>query len=244
MRAGQAAVGISVALALGGCRSFAPAVLRPAPGEEQRVEVWLESQRSEAQQRRAIRAEGKLLSGAVRVKQVVLAERPARLRLETLNFLGHTQTLLVTDGERFSFFDGRELRGGEVFPSVLRETLGLDLDPEEAVSVLLAVPRLGPEPARAIWRMGERRIVDLDTQRLVFGPEGELLSIEVWDDQGATRWRAEYTDWRPVRGGRYPGVLSLFLPSGELAAELRLKEVEINPRIDPGLFRLPREGPE
>jgi hypothetical protein len=105
------AVSLAALFLLPGCRSFGPAP-QPSPvlGEEQRIEAWLERSRAQGRGRRGIRAVGRLNldspGGSGKVKQVILAERPARLRLESLNLLGHTQTLLVTDGQSFSFYDG------------------------------------------------------------------------------------------------------------------------------------------
>ena len=59
-----------------------------------------------------------------------------RLRLESLNFLGQTQSLLVTDGTSFWFFDGRALDSGRLSEELLSRRLGVDLGPEEAVAVL------------------------------------------------------------------------------------------------------------
>ena len=241
---------LAVALAtagtvLGGCRTLAPPpVLAPVSGEYARIQAWMARSRAEGEQRWAVRALGSLKldspSGGGRVKQVILAQRPARLRLESLNFLGQTQGLLVTDGERFSYFDGRELVGGAVSQDVLRQYLGLDLEPAEAVRVLLAAPLIGDATPRAILGAGDERVVELNARRLHFGPDGQLLGVEVRDFAGATRWRVTYERWRSVQEGRYPFAMGLFFPRTELHAELRLDEVELNPELDPSLFRVPR----
>lgn len=244
MRRALAVALATAGIVLGGCRTLTPPPLfAPVSGEDERIQAWLARSRAEGEQRWAVRALGSLKldspSGSGRVKQVILAQRPALLRLESLNFLGQTQSLLVTDGQRFSFFDGRELLGGAVSQDVLLQYLGLDLEPADAVRVVLAAPLIGDEAPRAILGAGDERLVELNAQRLHFGPDGELLGVEVRDLAGATRWRATYQRWRAVPKGRYPFVVGLFFPRTELHAELRLDEVEVNPELDPALFRVP-----
>jgi hypothetical protein len=215
-------------------------------GEEERIQAWLEHARAQSRTRQGIRAIGSLRldspEGSGRVKQVILAERPARLRLESLSILGHTQTLLVTDGESFWFYDGEQFSGGAVTPDVLRRYLGLDLAPREAVGMIMGTPFSDEEPRPVtleILGLGEDRIVDLPDRRLRFGPDGDLLGVEVSDRLGRTRWRAEYSGWREVSGGRYPFQVVLHFPLTELRARLDLQEVELNPSLDPSLFRVP-----
>jgi len=232
-------------LGLGACQTVTPpTVLVPVLGEEDRIGVWLERSRSEGEARKTLRAVGSLKvrarSGSGRVKQVILAERPARLRLESINFLGQTQTLLVTDGESFSFFDGRELLSGAVSRDVLLEYMGMDLEPDEAVRALLAAPRLGDGAPRNILGDGDDRIVNLDHKRVRYAADGELLSVEALDARGATRWQAAYSRWHPLPNGRYPFAMVLSFPRTELRAELKLDEVEVNSELDPALFRVRR----
>ena len=118
--------------------------------------------------------------------------------------------------------------------------MGLDLEPDEAVRALLAAPRLGTGPPQSILGDGEDRIVDLDHKRVRYASDGELLSVEALDARGATRWRFAYSRWRPLPRGRYPFSMVLSFPRTELWAELKLDEVEVNPELDPALFRVRR----
>jgi hypothetical protein len=243
-RAARAGVAVAV-LGLAAC-----ATLRPTPplvlirGEDARVAEWLSRVRSDADARNALRADATVAletrERSGRFRQVILAARPARLRLETLNLLGQTQTLLVTDGREYAFFDGRELARGAVTPDVLRERLGIDLEPRDAVDALLVSPAVpeGAVPA-AVWGRGEERIVDVDAARLRFAPQGDLAGVNALDADGHVRWSAAYRDWREARGGRYPFGVVLDFPATELRAELVVRDVEVNPPLDDALFRLP-----
>lgn len=231
------------------CRTLpAPGALYVVPDERERMRQWVERARAEGEERQRIRAEGKLKlespAGSGSVRQVIVAERPAQLRLETLNLLGQTQTLLVTDGERFAFFDGRSLERGEITSDVLRDRLGLDLGPPEAVAALLAAPGVRYDPSRPVLGQGDERIVDTGSHRLRFGPNGDLLGMAALDAGGTVRWIARYDRWRESGGGRYPYGVTLFFPATDLRAELQLREVELNPPLDPALFRVSAERGE
>jgi hypothetical protein len=246
MRAGPAAL-LGALLVLGACRTVE---LPPAPiritGEEERIGRWLERARSAGSARRALRAFGTLklesASGSGSVKQVLIAERPTHLRLESLNFLGQTQLLLVTDGSSFWFFDGRTLDRGQLSEELLRQRLGLDLGPDEAVAVLLAAPRLEEGAPLEILAVGEERIARFAGQRVRFSADGDLRSVEVLDPEGGLRWSARYEHWRAVGGDRYPFEMVLRFPLTALRAELRMEEVELNPTLDSELFVLPPGG--
>lgn len=242
----QALLALAVALAAGACAKPPPALV-PLPLDDARISALLERARASGAERHALRAAGraKLDNGrrSGRVRSVIVAERPARLRFEALNLLGQTQLLLVTDGERFAFFDGKTLERGDAEASVLRRTLGLDFGAAEAVRALLAAPELASDPPREAFLLGADCVVGFASQRLSFDPAGQLRAVAALDELGAVRWRAEYADWRGTPAGRYPFRVSLRFPGRELGADLRFDEVELNPALEAGLFRVP-EGAE
>ncbi|MFQ5514632.1 MAG: hypothetical protein ACE5FG_09340 [Myxococcota bacterium] len=251
-RARRAALLLAV-LGLAACRTPQP----PATivlGEEGRVAVWLEHLETRAKERHSVRAQGKLHlrgpDGSGSARQVLLAERPSRLRLESLNLWGQVQTLLVTDGERFAFYDGHALERGALHPDLLRERLGLDLEPEEAVQQLLGIAPL-PEGSGdphlrilAVWAIGDDRIVELPDRRLRFAADGTLRGAERLDADGNPRWRAHYARWRELPAGLYPFEMSFEFPSTGLQAKLELREVELDPLLDASLFRIAPRGSE
>ncbi len=233
-------------LTLSACITAAVPELLPIYGEEARVAAWMATARESGAARRSLRAlvalrlDSPSRSGTLR--EVILVERPSRLRLETLNLLGQTQAVLVTNGERFSFYDGREFEHGPVGPCLLLERLGLDLRPEEAVRVLLAAPELSGEPPEMVYAQGEERIALFSRQRVRFAADGDLRAVESLDERGEVRWVAEYDGWRDVDGGRYPFAMQLSFPGTRVHAELELDSVDLNPVLAPALFTLPRSA--
>lgn len=238
------AAGALACFVLSACAQLGGPAFAPIAGEDDAMRARVERAIAEATERETLRAVGKLRvagpKGSGSVEQVVLVERPARLRLETLNVLGQAATMLVTDGARFAFFDGKALDEGEVSPEVLRERLGLAFSPGEAVSALLAAPQPVKWPPRAILARGAERAVLLDDQSLRFAEDGELAAIESLDAGGAVLWTAEYTGWRDVPGGRYPFNVVLTFPETKLRAELELSKAELNQALDESLFRATR----
>jgi hypothetical protein len=211
------------------------------------VRPLLEQLQHEAALRSSIRGSGKIKlrspSGSGSAREVIVAERPVRLRLETLNILGQTQAVLITDGRRFVYFDGGSIERGTLSDSVLRDRVGLDLTAGEAVEVLLAAPAFELDELRDAIAVGDERWVELEKRRLRIGPDGELRGFEALDQSGAVRWMAGYDQWRDVAGGRYPLVVKLEFPFAAASAELALNEVELNATLDPALFEGPMGKP-
>ena len=206
-------------------------------------------------ERRSIRAFVKLRidseQGKGTVRAVIVAERPDRLRLETLNMLGQTQTLLAVDGNTFGFYDGRSsVERGTTGPQVLRQRLGLDVEPLEAVALLLASPTLPGDSPRRISALrvkgapvqSEERRAEFDAGSVRFAGAGELREVATVDPRGRLRWQAEFEGWRDVPGGRYPSQLRIAFPETGLRAELSVEEVELNAALDAQLFRIPERG--
>ncbi len=223
-----------------------PGAFRPVAGEEQTMRARVERAVAEASERQTLRAVGKLSvagpGGSGSVKQVILVERPERLRLESLNVLGQAATMMVTDGKGYAFYDGKTLDTGAVSAEILHDRLGLAFTPAEAVGALLAAPLPVVWPARGVLARGPERAVLFADQSLHFGADGELAAIESLDANGAVRWVAEYAAWREVPGGRYPFNVVLSFPETKLRAELVLDKVELDVQIDEALFRLARES--
>jgi hypothetical protein len=202
----------------------------------------LERVQQAAEQRQSLRARGRLELDATardlgRVDQIVLAERPDHLRLESHSPLGQALSFLVTDGIRYAFFDGERLESGVVDAGTLSERMGLALEPREAVEVLLAAPPAAS--ASQAFRRGDELWIHADGWRLALAADGELAALEALDPRGRLRWRARYTGWRDVPGGRYPQQLSLSFPGTRVEARLHLSRVELNAALGPDRFRPP-----
>ena len=188
--------------------------------------------------------------GEVRIRgnEIVVLERPARMRVEVLGFLNQTAAVVATDGERFEIFRSgdRSYETGEVHAQLLWQEAHLALTPEEAVEVLLGVPALGAGlvPGRAVdageglIRMdlvdAERRV----RQRVAFDATSRLREFEVVGDDGAVAWRAGFDDYASIDGVPFAHTIVLDVTAGVAHVEISLRDVELNPELPPDIFRL------
>ena len=211
------------------------------------VQRWIEAARADTELRQTVRlyARAKLTTpdGVARVREAILASRSGALRLETLNFLGQTQSLLVTDGTAAAFFDGAEIER-DAAPSEMLARLGLDVDPAEITRLLLAAPPLPEEPPARLWAEGSVWVADYVSSQLRFAPDGSLRAVSVRRRDRSIRYLAEFDGWQTVAGGQFPASLALEFPRTGLRAELVVQEVELNAELDAMLFELASPGAE
>jgi len=241
---------VAVALLAAGCRSSRPPAVPLAPGDP-RPAALLASLEERGGQLRALRGVAKLSvdgpEGSLRSKQVLVAARPARLRVEVLGFLSQTVALLATDGETYDLFQVKERRfeRAPVHPGLLWEVAGIALAPPEAVRVLLGAPDLGGlEPAGAVALPGGGVGVLLADARgrrrrgVEFEPGGALRRLTVWSAGGRTAWDVRYAEIEDRQGVPFAHEISLEFPASGVEAEIELDRVELNPTLAPDVFEL------
>jgi outer membrane biogenesis lipoprotein LolB len=238
----RAVIAACALLGLAGCTLWGPRRVA-LPAGDPRVAEALERAQHDGLQRHSLRAVGRLRlagpGGRGGVREIVLVQRPDQLRLESQDPLGRALALLAFDGQRFVWFDGGRIETGLLEPQLLRDRLGLELEPSEAVAALLASPPSAAGSPRAAYRQGEQTLVYLDGWQLRLSAQGELAALEALDGSGGVRWRARYDAWRDVPGGRYPGLVRIEFPPKRTSAELELHDVELNATLEPTLFRGP-----
>lgn len=257
------ALGLALlAILAGGCRGPGPAV--PLAEDDPRPEALLAAWRAESERRHglhalarfAVDAPGAGVGGrdlALRTKQRIWLERPARLRVEVLGFLDTTLAVLVTDGDRYAVLETQERRydEGPVYDGLLWDAARLDLSPREAVEVILGIPdpELAWRSSRA-YQVDDRIRIELvdaagRVRRVVdFGADGELRRLARSGDEGRSDWEAHFDDFVEIDGA--PFARSVAVRSGSGRAELTLRRVELNPPDSPDTFRLrvpPGVGP-
>jgi len=254
----RAAVGAALLCWATACAT--PIPLQPLSPDDPRPRQLLDDWVERTSQRQRLRGLARLAvdrnDGSVRLrgKQLVVLERPSRLRVEILGFLNQSLAVIATDGVGFEVYraEDQSYEAGEVDERLLWNEAGIDLSPEEAVAVLLGVPISEPlpTPANAV-RDGHGRIrIDLAdargivVQRATFDPAGRLRAFEVLDHSGVVLWAAQFGEYRDVGGSAFAHSIGLDVRSGNTRAEISFRNVELNPELPPGLFRLfpSREG--
>jgi hypothetical protein len=242
----------SALLALGlllaaGCRTTGPP-LTPLPPGDERPQRLLEALDARAAERRALRGRAELAVDGddvrVRGRQILVAERPDRLRVEILGFLDQTQAVLTTDGEGYELFTTeRGHESGAVYPGLLYSVARIDLEPRDVVDIVLGAPRPDPrlELARALSAPDGALRVELAGPRrretLVFDAEGRLRML-LREVRGRRLWEARYDDYAPVSGTPFAHAIALDFAASGVRAQLSLRDVELNPELPDALFRL------
>ena len=253
-------VAVGVALLFWAAACATPIPVQPlSPGDprpRRLLDDWVERASQRQRLRGLVRLEVDRNDGSVQIpgKQLVVLERPSRLRVEVLGFLNQPLAVIATDGEGFEVYraEDQSYEAGEVDEHLLWNEAGIDLSPEEAVAVLLGVPISDPLPALAnAVSDGDGRIridlADADgtvVQRATFDPAGRLRAFEVLDEFGAVRWDAQFDAYRDVGGSPFAHSIELAIRSGDTRAEITFRNVELNPDLQPDIFQLRSPTPK
>jgi hypothetical protein len=239
------ALPLLLALALLGCRS-APVVWTPLGAGDPRATLRVAALAALAEERHALRASGRVESegpgGSGFSRQLLLVERPARLRIEVIGLLEQRVLVLATDGERYELYRAESpgLETGEVHPGVLDEAAGLPLTPDAAAALLLAAPLAPDGPPSAAREDGAGALsLSWPDQTLDFDAEGRLVGL-AFHPGARDVLRAHWSEWRESAGagGEFPHRLELELFEPEARFRLDYRQVELNPPLAPELFRL------
>ena len=237
---GPAAVRLVVFLSLlttGGCSrrpvslvSDVPAV--PLSAEETgRVLELLELQGESVQRYQAVvRVRGKGPEGKFRATELIIFERPDRIRVELLATFGASRWIAVASAGEITvlFPRSREYLEESAVEDVVGALLGIRLSPLEVMSILAGtgLPVTAPSLVRA-ERHGEKVRLLLEEGRV------ELVSDQVREAQRAG-YRVIYpTDWKR-KGRTAPDRIEIV--SDTIEVSLTVDDLDINIRLDPEAF--------
>jgi hypothetical protein len=243
-----AAFACIVWLALPGCRTapdfFSPAGWTALAVADPRPAQRLASLRELAETRRGLRASARVGSegpeGAGFSNQLLLALRPASLRVEVIGLLQQRVLVLATDGTRYELYraEGPVTEEGAVHAGVLEEVAGLPLTPEAAVRLLLATPLAPDSPAESVQQDAEGALrLSWPDQTLEFDGAGRLAAL-AFHPGARPVLVARWSDWRALGTTAFAHRLELELPEAKTRWKLEYREVELDPALDPALFRL------
>lgn len=245
MRDRALAVALLAALALAGCRTVpAVPVGRPLAPDDPRPALRVAALRELAGARHALRASARAEStgpqGGGFSSQLLLVARPASLRVEVIGLLQQRVLVLATDGVRYELYraEGPVREEGPVHPGVLQEVAGLPVTPEAAVGLLLAAPLPPEEPApRAAEDEAGALTLEWPDQTLAFDAAGRLVALRFHPGE-RDALTARWSDWRDASADAFPHRLELELPEAKTRLVLEYRQVELDPELDPALFRL------
>lgn len=245
-RIGAAVAALAVA-ALAGCATRSALPAAPAPTalpSAATLAAALDARRAALQSLRAwARLSYDSPEGARHAKQLLVVERPNRLRLEIFSPFGAVFVLTTTDG-RLAAWDRGEatVYRGVASAENLDRYAQVDLPVPTAVDLLLATPPL----------TGTGGVVSADGASIKLWQETsggvcatwfaagslEPQRVEHQAPDGSVLLRTSYDDWTAVDALRVPTTLTIELPDTQRRIGIALSEIEVNPPLPSSVFAL------
>lgn len=230
-------------LALAGCATVEPPPSPTLPAPEWESKPLIESLAQRNDRLRTLRALAQVNyagpEGRHGFQEAVIVQRPDRLRLDTLTFLGAILIFTATDQEVVGYHprEGVYVRGHPT-PENLRRYTQIPLELEEITKLLMGLP---PVDAAAPWqshgntlsqpRAGGGRDV------LTFGSHQPVPSRwERYNQDGALELSAQFQEYTDTKAGLFPLHLVLEAPAQKRKLEIRYKDPELNDGIPPEQF--------
>jgi hypothetical protein len=171
-------------------------------------------------------------------QEVVLIQRPDRLRLETLSYLGAILIVTANDKEIIGYHprEGVFVRGARTKENMLRYTqIPLELD--EITSLLIGLP---PVDAANPEQEGNTLVFSADGQkrdRVTFESQQPVPTRwERFNGGGAIEMSAQFSDYISTPAGWFPLKISIEARAQKKKVEIRYQEPDLNGKISADLF--------
>ena len=178
-----------------------------------------------------------------RAKQLLVAERPDRLRFEVLSPFGTVFVLAASDGTLAAYArDEATVYRGAASAENLERYAQVDLPITTAVDLLLGTPPLHPGND-AVVSLDERQVKlwqddDRDVQVAWFSATLDPVRYERRNDEGQVLVRATFANYLDVDGVRVATELGLELPQLQRRIDIALSDLEVNMTLADAVFSL------
>lgn len=242
-RRAAAALLACVAVALAGCATVKP----PAPPSPP-VPQWDSARLIESLAQRnesflSLRALAQVNyagpEGKHGFQEAVIVQRPDRLRLDTLTFLGAILIFTATEQEIIGYHprEGVYVRARPT-PENLRRYTQIPLELEEITKVLTGLPPVDPATS---WQQSgntlSRRRDDGGRDVLTFASHEPVPTTwERTDKQGNVILRADFNQHTATAAGLFPLELALEAPAQKRKLNIRYQDPELNVAVPPEQF--------
>ena len=174
-------------------------------------------------------------------QEVILVQRPDRLRLETLSFLGAIMIVTVNDQEILGYLprDDIFLRGQRSKENLRRLTkLPLPLEVKEVTALLLGLPPVNTEATPQVngnsltfpAADGDQDVVDFETNDPV------PTRWERRSAGGETEISVKFSDYTPARAGLFPLRITIESAIQKRRLDIRYQDPELNATLPANLF--------
>jgi hypothetical protein len=230
-------------IGLGACTTVTPPPTPQLPVPAWAGERLIEAMKQRDQQFRSVRALAQVdyagPEGKHGFQEAVLVERPDRLRLETLTFLGAILIFTANDREIVGYHprEGVVVRARPTSENLRRYTQ-IPLELPEITMLLMGIPPVDPN---ARWQQ-EGNTLTLSAN----GRGRDVLSFEShepvptrWERfnaDGAVELTAQFGDYVATAAGLFPRAIFLEAPLQKKKLSMRYQEPELNGPVAPELF--------
>jgi outer membrane lipoprotein-sorting protein len=233
----------AVALGLFGCATVAPPLEPKPPVPQWEAGKLIESVTQRDKQVRSMRALAQVdyagPEGKHGFQEAVLVQRPDRLRLETLTFLGAILIVTANNKEIVGYHprEGVFVRGGRTKDNLRRYTQ-IPLELEEITSLLIGLP---PVDVSAPPKQ--------ESNTLVFSPNGRKRDVLTFESTQPvpTKWErfnadekveltARFSDYVSTSAGLFPLRIVFEAVLQKKKVEIRYQQPELNAAIPADLF--------
>jgi hypothetical protein len=227
-----------------GCATVTPPAAKPQlPAKQWPTGELIKSLGERQKQFRSLRALARLdyagPDGKGNVQEAVLVQRPDRLRLETLTFLGAVLIVTVNDREIIGYHprEGIFVRGPRTKENLLRYTQ-IPLELAEMTALLLGLP---PVDTGAQLRQEETTLVFSSNGRkqdsVTFDAQTPVpTKWERFNDAGAVELSAQFSDYVSTPAGLFPSRIQIEAHLQKRKLEIRYQQPEINASLPPEIF--------
>lgn len=178
-----------------------------------------------------------------RAKQLVIAQRPDRLRFEILSPFGAVFVLTAADGALAAWArDESTVYRGTASAQNLQRYAQVDLPVATAVDLLLGTPPLQADRDSVV--SADDGAVELwqetgPTVRVAwFSPALEPLRYEQRDAEGRVLLRTTFGQYAAIDGIRLPTQVGIELPLAQRRIDIAFAEPEVNPVLADAVFAL------
>ncbi|MCP5042535.1 MAG: hypothetical protein GY944_16030 [bacterium] len=245
-------IALWVSILVIGCRTTPEIVREPLDPSDPRPGAWLEALHERAQARSSLRGAVRLSLDApdlrFRRPQRLALRRPADLRVEILGLFGQIAAVLVTNGNTYQSFDAArgDIETGHVTADLLWRLARVDLQPAEAVDLLLGAPLPSRDAAFAGAFIGSDGSLGLHfrdpsgalRERIEFDAQGRLIQFVRFAPGEEIAWGASFSDYRDVSGETFAFDVRLQFPEVDAEATLRFDHAALGLELADELFAL------
>lgn len=234
---------VAVALALAGCTAVAPPPETKLPTPQFGTGQLIESLTQRREQFHSVRALAQIdysgPDGKHGFQEAVLVERPDRLRLETLTFMGAILIVTANNKEIVGYHprEGVFVRGQGTKDNLRRYTQ-IPLELEEITMLLLGLPPVNSSapPSQegntvVFSAHGQKRdVVSFESQQPV------PTKWERFNGDGKVELSAEFADYVSTPAGPFPTRINFEANLQKKKVQIRYEQPEVNPKISSNLF--------